>query len=681
MRQKGASPCVTRAAVDAHRTSRAVVKPASAFLEVAEEPDVISTWIANLPLRHKFILLSIVALLMAGAPSALVLSESVGNLQALKDEDKGLAPSKAMLKLIKLTQEHRGLSAAVLSGDSSKQTVRQERQAQVEQAFDQVAQAMSQVSDTGLKDTTKALQGEWQALARDVGAGGLTTPVSVQRHTQLVKGELLLLEDVVGVSGLALDADAQCYYLIMAAFRDLPRLSETLGLSRAKGTGMLVKKDPNSTEGHALASLLDGIQMHALDAARDVEKSGVLKEDRVVELQHTVQEAKTALVRGQELINSVVQAQDLSGVDSTAYFRDLTGVIQAQFAAGEQIVGYLDTRLQERIDAESHQVTLTAALMLIMSALGGAVAIIITRMTTRTVTGAVKVAQAMADGDLSQSMHTEQRDEIGQLVRAMGAAMGQFKQVISGIKDASESVATASTQIAQGNLDLSARTENQASSLQQTASSMEEMSATVSHNASTAQRANELALQAASEAARSGETFTQVVNKMSAIQQSSRRIAEINAVIDGIAFQTNILALNAAVEAARAGEQGRGFAVVASEVRSLAQRSTQAAREIKSLISASSENVDEGYALASDTGESIERLVSQVQQVSQLMSEIASGSEQQHLGIVQVNQAVNQLDQTTQQNAALVEESSAAADSLRDQAQQLLHAVGQFRLA
>ena len=390
---------------------------------------MISTWIANLPLRHKFVLLSIVALLMAGAPSALVLSESVGNLQALKDEDKGLAPSKAMLKLIKLTQEHRGLSAAVLSGDSSKQAVRQERQAQVVQAFDEVVQALAPIADTDLKDNIKALQGEWQTLAQDVGAGGMSTPVSVKRHTQLVNGELMLLEDVVGVSGLALDADAQCYYLITAAFRDLPRLSEKLGLSRAKGAVMLVKKDPNSADAQALASLLDGIQMHALDAARDVEKSGALKEDHAAELQRAVQASKTALVRGQALINGVVQAEDLSGMESTAYFRDLTAVIQAQFAASEQIVAHLDGRLQERIDAETHQVLLTALVMLIMSVLGGAVAIIITRMTTRTVNGAVQAAQAMANGDLSQAMHTEQRDEIGQLGSAfdsMAAALAAF---------------------------------------------------------------------------------------------------------------------------------------------------------------------------------------------------------------------------------------------------------------
>ncbi|MBI2733169.1 MAG: HAMP domain-containing protein, partial [Aquabacterium sp.] len=550
------------------------------------------------------------------------------------------------------------------------------------QAFERVDQNLDQLTDkAAVKASLAELRGDWQALVQDVNAGGLTTSVSIKRHTQLVQRELLLLEDVVGVSGLALDADMQCYYLIMAAFRDLPRLTEKLGLSRAKGTAMLVKKDASLPEAHALASLQDGLQWHGQDASRDLDKSGLLKEAQARELAATVSHAQAELQRGVALIERVIQADDLASLNAIDYFKDMTAVIQAQFAVSEKLVTHLDTLLDARVAAETRQVTLTALAMLVMSILGASLAFMITRHTTRTVQGAMRVAQAMATGDLSQAMHTEQRDEIGHLVRAMGQAVGQFKQVIVGIKDASESVATASTQIAQGNLDLSARTEDQASSLQQTASSMEEMSATVSHNASTAQSANQLALEAAAEAERSGQIFGQVVHKMSAIQQSSRRIAEINAVIDGIAFQTNILALNAAVEAARAGEQGRGFAVVAAEVRSLAQRSAQAAREIKTLIAASSENVDEGYALASQTGESIERLVSQVQQVSQLMSEIASGSEQQHLGIMQVNQAVTQLDQSTQQNAALVEESSAAASSLRDQAQQLLHAVGQFRLA
>jgi methyl-accepting chemotaxis protein len=252
---------------------------------------------------------------------------------------------------------------------------------------------------------------------------------------------------------------------------------------------------------------------------------------------------------------------------------------------------------------------------------------------------------------------------------------------MGGIRAASESVATASGEIEQGNLDLSSRTETQASSLQETASSMEQMSATVRHNADTALEANRLSCQVASGATESGKSFAQVRQKMEAIKQTSARIADINAVIDGIAFQTNILALNAAVEAARAGEQGRGFAVVAAEVRSLAQRSAQAAREIKVLIADSTAQVDDGYQLAEATARSIDEVIVQVQRVSQLMGEVASGSNEQSQGIAQVNQAVTLLDQATQQNAALVEQSSAAASSLRDQAQRLQAAVGVFRLA
>jgi methyl-accepting chemotaxis protein len=632
-------------------------------------------------MRHKFALLCVVALLMAAAPSALVLRESVGALQGLRAEATGLAPSQALLKLIRLTQEHRGLSGAVLSGDANKQVARQERQSMVDQAMASALHDVSALNDATLVNGAQALVQDWQALSHDVAAGGLTAPVSAKRHTQLVARELLMLEDVVGTTGLTLDADAQCFYLITAAFRDLPRLTEKLGQSRAKGTAVLVRKEVASPEHRALASLLDGIQMHAQDARRDLDKSGSLSLALTGDLPRVWNESLAALTRGRTLLESLIQAQDLSAMDSVAYFKDMTEVIQAQFAVSDQIVTRLDKLLNDRVAAEQRQVVLTIVVMLSMLALGAWLAITITRLTTRTVSGAVRVAEALAEGDLRHSMHTEQRDEIGQLVRAMGLAVTQFKQTITGIKEASESVATASTQIAQGNLDLSARTENQASSLQQTAASMEEMSATVSNNSSTAQTANQLAIQASAEAVRSGETFAQVVSKMGDIQQASRKIAEINSVIDGIAFQTNILALNAAVEAARAGEQGRGFAVVAAEVRSLAKRSADAAREIKGLISNSVDSVDEGYGLATETGKSIERLVSQVQQVSQLMADIASGSEQQHLGITQVNEAVSQLDQTTQQNAALVEESSAAATSLSDQARNLLQSVGQFRLA
>jgi len=289
-------------------------------------------------------------------------------------------------------------------------------------------------------------------------------------------------------------------------------------------------------------------------------------------------------------------------------------------------------------------------------------------------------ARALSQGDLTVQVHSEARDELGDMVRAIGEAMSRLRELVSQIQQSSAAVAQASAEIAQGNQDLSQRTEGQASSLEETAASMEEISSMVRVNSTTAQHANQLAREASSGAGRSGDTFREVVGKMNDIRDASRRIAEINAVIDGIAFQTNILALNAAVEAARAGEQGRGFAVVASEVRNLAQRSANAAREIKSLISQSTDTVEAGYQLAESTSGNINALVTQVLEVSQLMSNLAAGNEQQHIGIEQVNQAVNNLDHGTQQNAALVEQSSAAAMALRQQAEQLQHAVGFFRL-
>jgi len=629
-----------------------------------------SEWIANLPFRRKFALLGVVALLMVAAPSFLVLRESMTTLKGLAQESQGLQPA---MSLVKVTQEHRGLSSAVLAGDTSRQAARQERQALADKAMEVALKEVDTLDQPELSKAAATLAQNWREVSTAVAEGKVSARESVQRHTQLIKSELLFVEDVVGHTGLALDADAECYHLIMAAFRDLPRMTERLGQSRARGTAMLVKKSPTPEDSQALLMLLEGAQMHAVDVFRDIDKADLTHRRGVEDLVSAVQAAKEGLTRAKPLIESVAQAEDLSGMDSAAYYASMSEVMKAQFAVSEAVLKRLDVRLSERLSAERRTVWATCLTIVLMMAVGAWLAVTITRVTNRAVGHAMQAAQALARGDFSQTMHTEQRDEIGQMLRAMGEAVEHLKHTIGGIRVASESVATASGQIAQGNLDLSARTESQASSLQQTASSMEEMSATVRQNAATAQHANQLAMQASGEATHSGDIFRQVVHKMQDIKQSSHKIAEINSVIDGIAFQTNILALNAAVEAARAGEQ-------AAEVRTLAQRSTQAAREIKSLISSSTESVDAGYNLAEETGHSIERLVSQVKQVSQLMADIATGSEQQDLGINQVNQAVTQLDEVTQQNAALVEESSAAAASLNDQAVRLQQAVGQFRL-
>jgi len=321
----------------------------------------------------------------------------------------------------------------------------------------------------------------------------------------------------------------------------------------------------------------------------------------------------------------------------------------------------------------------TAAVLVVGMLVCATMALLITSSITQPLNDAVRLSQAVAEGDLSRQVHVSGNDELSELGRTLNTMSRNLSTLIGRIRSGTESIATASAQIAQGNADLSARTEHQAASLQETAASMQQMDDTVRGNSENARQANQLALQATAVATKGGEDVGHVVATMSAIQESSRRIADIIGVIDGIAFQTNILALNAAVEAARAGEQGRGFAVVASEVRSLAQRSANAAREIKGLITDSVEKVETGTAQVHQAGQTIDDVVLQVRKVNDLIAEISSSSTEQSQGVGQINVAVTQLDQTTQQNAALVEETSAAAESLRQQAQQLAQAVSAFK--
>lgn len=292
---------------------------------------------------------------------------------------------------------------------------------------------------------------------------------------------------------------------------------------------------------------------------------------------------------------------------------------------------------------------------------------------------AADLAQSVAKGDLSRAVVLRSGDEHSMMAQ-LKFMQASLAKVVGNVRRGAEGVAIASVQIAQGNSDLSARTEHQASALEQTAASMEELDSTVKQNAASARQANQLAMNASTVAMQGGEVVAQVVQTMKGINESSHKISEIISVIDGIAFQTNILALNAAVEAARAGEQGRGFAVVATEVRSLAGRSADAAKEIKALIGASVERVDQGTALVDKAGSTMQEVVTSIRRVTDIMGEISVASGEQSTGVSQVVEAITQMDQVTQQNAALVEEMAAAAESLNAQAQDLVHAVAIFKL-
>lgn len=640
-----------------------------------------SRWIANLPLRRKFLLLSLVALLMAGVPAGLNMARAVRDMHNLRTEQAGIAPARALLALVREVQLHRGLSASYLGGDLARLP---ELQAQVQRANAALAlarPAVAALGDAALQRRLTDLSGVWQALVAEVGASGLTATASVQRHTELVTQLLLAVEDVGSVSLLALDADSECYYLIQMALRDLPRLAERMGQLRARGNAILARRDGSPEQLQALSGTLGIAQTHAMDVRRNLQRAWASSPLNDADLIEHARLADQARQQAEQLVSSIAHSTTLPEMAAPAYFKAMTEAIAVQYTLGDAALQRLDGLLAARLTTEWRLVAASAAVFVLMLAVGAWLAACIARSTTTAVAQALGLARALARGDLSARPQAQASDELGQMVQALGEAMGHLQGTLSGIQHASDAVAAASAQIAQGNADLSSRTESQASSLQQTAASMAEMSSTVQSNTHTALRGNAVAVEASREAEAGGEVFAQVVGKMGEIKATSARIADINAVVDGLAFQTNILALNAAIEAARAGEQGRGFAVVAAEVRSLAQRSATAAREIKELIERSAATVDEGHALAQRSGQTVERLIGQVHLVTQMMAEISVVSEQQSQGIGQVNRAVAQLDHGTHQNTVLVGQSNAAAASLNEQAQRLQAALARFTLA
>ncbi|CAB3926004.1 hypothetical protein LMG26858_05812 [Achromobacter anxifer] len=406
---------------------------------------------------------------------------------------------------------------------------------------------------------------------------------------------------------------------------------------------------------------------------------------------------------GKRLLAQVAEAEQIWKRESVAFFtaaqsQSLTSTeahvaaIEKRVIAASQKMDDLMTDLavgKEKDAAQSVQAgtdlylmmrTIMVALAVAGVAIGMLLGWLVTRGIVRPLEQAVQAARQVAAGDLTTDIKVATRDETGDLMGALKTMNESLARIVKDVRDGCESIASASSQIAQGNADLSQRTEEQASSLEETAASMEQLTSTVQQNANNASEADRLVNQASSVAVRGGEVVEGVVQTMSAISDSSRRIADITGVIDGIAFQTNILALNAAVEAARAGEQGRGFAVVAGEVRTLAQRSAVAAKEIKALIDESVTRVEGGTRQVDEAGRTMREVVDSVRQVATLVREIASASEEQSAGIGQVNQAVAQMDTVTQQNAALVEEAAAAAASMQEQATRLAQEVRRFKV-
>jgi methyl-accepting chemotaxis protein len=638
------------------------------------------TLLNRLFLWQKFLLLAFLGTLLAAAPLILYINESDKAVDSATRSASGIEPINAVLKLVLLTQQHRGLSAMMLAGDMSAGTARAAKQKEVDAAIAGAAAAAAQTRNAEINRLVGESKDTWATLADKVAQRALPGAQSFAQHTALIGNELKAVELLIDHYGLNLDPGIDSHHLIDAVLMQSPVLSETLGRMRAKGSAALTSQSLSVDDRAALAAMLEKADERYASVRNALEKSFVANPSLRVKLEGSMQ---ASLAAGNALLDltrrEITGAEQLS-FPAPQYFAKVTETIGVQGKLVTDSMDALNVLLHAR-EAELKQTKYlligTVLVLLLAAALIGR---LIVRSITAPIEQAVALAKQVAAGDLTCHIAVTSRNETGQLLDALGDMNDSLRHIVAEVRSGTESITIGSGQIAAGNADLSSRTEQQASALEETASSMEEITGTVKHNADNAWQANHLATTASEVAAKGGESVKQVAATMSEINDASKRIADIIGVIDGIAFQTNLLALNAAVEAARAGEQGRGFAVVATEVRGLAQRSAAAAKEIKELISDSVEKVDAGAKLADQAGATMDEIVASVRRVSDIVAEISAGSREQASGIEQINIAIGQMDQVTQQNAALVEEASAAAESLTGRAARLAQAVSVFKL-
>ncbi|WP_455555850.1 methyl-accepting chemotaxis protein [Comamonas sp.] len=458
---------------------------------------------------------------------------------------------------------------------------------------------------------------------------------------------------------------------------------------RRAEAGILNVNSVAEVEGYVSQMAQISTQIH--DHEKSYEALELSEEEQTLFVQY--RNVREQYLQGHQQFLQLARDKDYSQLDGDLLLGDAVtnfymGMAEPQFAQLVETLselaklGHEYAALAEQKASQSFQfATLWVVAGMVLSTLVAVVwGFLVSRAVTVPVAQAMRAARSISEGDLTQDIPQAGRDEMGKLLQELSAMRGNLERVVSQVRHTADGVAISSEQIALGNTDLSSRTEEQASALQETAASMEQMASTVRHNAESALQANQLAINASNVAVRGGEVVGQVVTTMKDIDASSQKIADIIGIIDGIAFQTNILALNAAVEAARAGEQGRGFAVVAGEVRALAGRSAEAAKQIKQLIGESVQRVGQGTALVAQAGSTMEEVVAAIRHVSDLVGEISAASKEQSQGVTQVSEAIAQMDQTTQQNAALVEQSAAAAEGLKRQAKDLVDTVASFKV-
>ena len=638
--------------------------------------------LANLKLRNKFLIFAILGVLLVTAPLVEYLRVSNGSIALAQRERDGIPAIQQLLRLMQLVQQHGGLAVSVLGGNAA---VEPQRVA-VSTAIDKASAILSGALSSGTLNAGVAMawgtaQKNWMRLRSAAAEQTTDIQAIAAQHAELVTQLGDVMDVLADRYGLTLDGQLDSAGLIQVALQYSPQLTESLVQMRARSLLYRARQATLSAEERSEINTLAGLSRGQFrNMMRALEKS--MGADELI-----ADKIGAVTADGQRLYGQVLKLTREQSIDGTVaapsseeYLRVLNDALISQFKLSAAVVEALDVSLATRVASLREKRLWILAVVLLVALVAAIIGYAVATSISIPLQQASGMAQRFASGDLTGRSQSITENEMGRMFTALDSMRAGLALAVIDVRQVADIVGAASDEIANGNMDLSRRTERQAATLEETASSMEQLTATVKQNTENASHASALADEASKVALSGGAAMSNIESTMKGISESSTKIAEITGVIDAIAFQTNILALNAAVEAARAGEQGRGFAVVAAEVRSLAQRSALAAKEIKLLIQEASGRVSSGAHEVGDAGKTMEEIVAAVNRVNSLIAQIARASAEQLIGIEQIDRAISEIDGNTQQNAAVVEQAAASAQEMAGQAQHLIAAVAKFKL-